>query len=166
MPNTLIKSFSKKSGKTEKEVENIWDNLKKEYQDNYPAIVGTLKKILGINESFREWLREAHNIKSVLSLYKTNFDKLNIYEFDDKISIDLIVAKEKNSGFGSKLMKDICNYADKENKIIILTPSDEFGSSKGDLIKFYKKFGFVENDGENKIFGIFEEMYRKPKSQK
>ena len=42
-------------------------------------------------------------------------------------------------------MKDLCTYADKSNKTIILTPSDEFGLS------------------EDKIFGIFEEMYRKPK---
>ena len=45
MPSTMIKNFSKKSGKTEEEVENIWNELKKEYPDNYERIVGTLKKI-------------------------------------------------------------------------------------------------------------------------
>ena len=30
MPSTMIKNFSKKSGKTEEEVENIWNELKKE----------------------------------------------------------------------------------------------------------------------------------------
>ena len=55
MPSTMIKNFSKKSGKSEEEVEKIWDKLKKEYPDNYEVIVGTLKKILKINENFREY---------------------------------------------------------------------------------------------------------------
>lgn len=116
--------------------------------------------------SFKEFITEKDDISIIKNKYKDLFSKINIYEFNDKISIDLIVVKDKNSGNGTALMKDICNYADKKNKIIILTPSDEFGTSKSALIKFYKKFGFVENDGDNKIFGIFEEMYRKPKSQK
>lgn len=163
MPNTMIKNFSDKSGKSENEVEKIWSDLKKQYGDDYQRIVGTLKKILKINESFSEFLRESNDLKSIISIYKEYFNKINIYEFNDKISIDLIVAKEKGTGKGTELMKALCEYADKNNKIIILTPSDEFGSSKSNLIKFYKKFGFIENKGSNKIFGIFEEMYRNPK---
>ena len=166
MPNTMIKNFSNKSGKSEEEVEKIWNGLKKEYPHDYQRIVGTLKKILKITESsnvFREYLREASGLSSIKIKYKNEFSKLNIYEFDDKISIDLIVAKEKNSGSGTKLMNDICSYADKEKKIIILSPSDEFGGNKKRLIEFYKRFGFVENKGKNKEFGIFESMYRNPK---
>ena len=167
MPSTMIKNFSKKSGKTEEEVENIWNELKKEYPDNYERIVGTLKKILKINENlnFREYLKENTNfISSIKKKYKEDFSKINIYEFEDKISIDLIVTKEKNTGAGSKLMQDICVYADKEKKTIILSPSDEFGGNKKRLIDFYKRFGFVENKGKNKEFLIFESMYRLPKS--
>lgn len=161
MPNTMIQNFSKKSGKSVQEIEKIWDELKKEYPNNYEIIVGTLKKILKINENFREYLRENTTfINSIKRKYINEFTKINIYEFDNKISIDLIVAKEKNTGAGSKLMNDICAYADKENKIIILSPSDEFGGSKKRLIVFYKRFGFVENKGKNKIFEIFESMYR------
>ena len=167
MPSTMIKNFSKKSGKSEQEVENIWNELKKEYPDNYERIVGTLKKLLKINENinFREYLKENTNfINSIKKKYKEDFSKINIYEFEDKISIDLIVAKEKNTGAGSKLMKDICDYADTGNKIIILSPSDEFGGNKKRLIDFYKRFGFVENKGKNKEFSIFESMYRLPRS--
>lgn len=165
MPSTMIKNFSKKSGKSEEEVEKTWDKLKKEYPDNYEVIVGTLKKILKINENFREYLRENTSfINSIKKKYKDEFSKINIYEFEDKISIDLIVAKEKNTGAGSKLMKDICDYADAGNKIIILSPSDEFGGNKKRLIDFYKRFGFVENKGKNKEFYIFESMYRLPRS--
>ena len=164
MPNTMIKNFSDKSGKSEKEVEKIWNDLQKQYPEDYQRIVGTLKKILQINESYREYLRENTNlIASIIKNYKEYFSKLNIYEFEDKISIDLIVAKEKNSGYGSKLMKDICDYADKQKKTIILSPSDEFGGNKKRLIEFYKRFGFVENKGKNKEFLIFESMYRLPK---
>lgn len=165
MPSTMIKNFSKKSGKPEQEVENIWNELKKEYPNNYEAIVGTLKKILKINENFREYLRENTSfINSIKKKYKDEFSKINIYEFDDKISIDLIVTKEKNTGAGTRLMQDICEYADKEKKTIILSPSDEFGGNKKRLIEFYKRFGFVENKGKNKEFSIFESMYRLPKS--
>ena len=62
MPNQIIKSFSKKSGKTETEVEKIWTDLKTEYGDNYEKITGALKKILKINENkfttFREFMTE------------------------------------------------------------------------------------------------------------
>ena len=46
MPNAVIQNFAKKSGKSEEEIEKIWDELKDQYNDNYEAIVGTLKKIL------------------------------------------------------------------------------------------------------------------------
>lgn len=58
--------------------------------------MGLLKKILKINENFREYLRENTTfINSIKKKYQSDFSKINIYEFDDKISIDLIVAKEK-----------------------------------------------------------------------
>ena len=60
-------------------------------------------------------------------------------------------------------MKDICEYADKSKKIIILSPSDDFGGNKKRLIEFYKRFEFVENKGKDKDFEIFESMYRLPK---
>ncbi len=166
MPNTMIQNFSKKSGKSPEEVERIWDELKKEYPNNYEYIAGTLKKILQINENnFREYLRENTNfITGIKKKYSEEFSKINIYEFEDKISIDLIIAKEKSTGAGTRLMQDICDYADKEKKTIILSPSSEFGGNKKRLIEFYKRFGFVENKGKNKEFLIFESMYRLPKS--
>lgn len=164
MPLTMIKNFSDKSGKSEEEVEKIWNNLKKEYPNNYQRIVGTLKKILKINETFREYLNENSTAMDKIKLkYKDAFSKINVYEFTDKMSIDLIIAKEKGSGNGTALMKELCQYADKAKKTMILTPSDEFGGNKKRLIEFYKRFGFVENKGKNKDFMIFESMYRLPR---
>jgi len=164
VPSTLINNFSKKSGKSIEEVEKIWDELNHQYPGDYERIVGTLKKILQINESFREYLRENTNFVNALKKkYPREFSKINIYEFEDKISIDLIVAREKNTGAGTRLMQEICDYADRQKKTVILSPSDEFGGNKKRLIEFYKRFGFVENKGKNKIFEIFESMYRLPK---
>jgi len=113
-----------------------------------------------IDESF---LIEELSFKEIKDKYKDDFSKINVYEYDDKISIDLIIAKEKNQGKGTALMTDICEYADNTNKTIVLSPSSEFGGNKRKLIDFYKRFDFVENKGKNKIFGIFESMYRLPK---
>lgn len=310
MPNNIIKSFADKSGKTENEVEKLWNELKAEYKDDYEKITGTLKKILKIDEASKgtyvarkiknaeslynhyknqgvdvvpmeelhctiayskkefkpelnsneieimydediypyleplgddgcivmkfkskemterwqdcidrgatydyekyiphitiainekdldlksirkpdfniilsdeyteeldlNWkdkltvndLLESTNIKSIKEKFKDYFKKINIYEYDDKVSIDLIISNEKNSGYGTKLMNEIVDYCDKTDKTIILTPSDEFGGNKKRLIEFYKRFGFLENKGKNKIFGIFESMYRLPKNK-
>lgn len=110
-------------------------------------------------------LLESTNIKSIKEKFKDYFKKINIYEYNDKVSIDLIITNEKNQGYGTKLMNEIIDYCDKTNKIIILTPSDEFGGNKKRLIEFYKRFGFLENKGKNKIFDIFESMYRLPKNK-
>ena len=58
MPNNIIKSFAQKSNKSEQEVEKIWDELKSKYGEDYQRIVGALKKILMINESFRDYLNQ------------------------------------------------------------------------------------------------------------
>lgn len=61
MPAKIIQSFADKSGKSEKEVENLWKKskliVKKEYPDVkedsdkfYEIIVGILKKMLKIDE--------------------------------------------------------------------------------------------------------------------
>lgn len=95
--------------------------------------------------------------------YKDELEKFNVYEYDNKISIDLIVVKSKENGTGTKIMEEIIKSADENKKICVLSPSSEFGGNKKRLIEFYKRFGFVENKGKNKEFGIFETMYRNPK---
>lgn len=115
--------------------------------------------------TFKQLLLESTTVKEIKNKYKDNLEKFNVYEFQDKISLDLIVVKDKNQGTGSKVLQELCDYADKYTKIIILTPSSDFGGNVKKLIEFYKRFGFVLNDGKNKIFGIFEKMYRLPKGK-
>jgi len=71
MPSSVVKSFADKSGKSVAEVEKIWDKLKAEYGDNYKAIVGSLKKILKLNESeskmtFKEYLTNLNESKEII----------------------------------------------------------------------------------------------------
>jgi cytidyltransferase-like protein len=59
-------------------------------------------------------------------------------------------------------MDMIVNYADDTNKIVHLTPTDEYGSDKKELINFYSRFGFVKNNGKNKDFRIKDTMIKYP----
>jgi translation initiation factor 2 alpha subunit (eIF-2alpha) len=115
MPLNLIKSFSKKSGKSVEEIEKIWDKLKKQYGENYEAIVGSLKKILNINEEtvsddiakdipplmntgkrimpFKDFIKKNKNQKtdiervmSYFNLSQFDIDNMSKEELDDLIS--------------------------------------------------------------------------------
>jgi len=61
-------------------------------------------------------------------------------------------------------MGDIIDYADKNNMIVTLTASGSYGSAKGRLISFYKRFGFVPNKGRNKDFRFQDTLIREPKT--
>ena len=75
----------------------------------------------------------------------------------------IAVPKElRNTGIGSKVMKDLIDKADKEGAIIALTPDNTYGGSKTRLTQFYKRFGFVPNKGRNKDFNYRETMIRYP----
>jgi GNAT superfamily N-acetyltransferase len=81
------------------------------------------------------------------------------------IYLALIVVNEEDqySGYGTGFMEDLCEWADSRGKIITLTPDDDFGaSSVSRLVKFYKRFGFVENKGKNTDFTHKQYMHRKP----
>lgn len=75
----------------------------------------------------------------------------------------IIVPKDKReSGLGTSALRSLVEYADRTGQRIALSPSADFGGNKNRLIKFYKKFGFVENKGRNKDFAISETMIREP----
>jgi mannose-6-phosphate isomerase-like protein (cupin superfamily)/predicted GNAT family acetyltransferase len=78
----------------------------------------------------------------------------DIYEFGDYIELSKVVVPKENrgSGIGSKFMNDLIKYAKANNKDIFLTPSSDFGGSKGRLIQFYKGFGFKPNKGRDRDF--------------
>lgn len=73
----------------------------------------------------------------------------------------------RKAGVGSAVMKDICHWADSNHLQIVLSPAkknDNMGTtSTGRLVKFYRRFGFVLNNGRHKDFTLSESMYRQPK---
>ena len=75
------------------------------------------------------------------------------------------VPKEKRrQGIAKNVIKEITDWADKTGNIIALTPTDEFGTPKRILERFYERNGFVSNSGKNKDFSISETMYRSPRT--
>ena len=105
------------------------------------------------------------------SMLKTKYPhaKINVFDSRGDLKLDsIIIPKEKQGrGMGSQILNDIVSFADITNKRVILTPGqkdDKHGTtSRGRLVKFYKKFGFVENKGKD--YSISESMFRTPKSK-
>jgi GNAT superfamily N-acetyltransferase len=90
---------------------------------------------------------------------------LDIYENKTSLVLSRIIVKDefRGTGIGSKVMEDLINYADKNNQILALTPSGDFGGNKNRLIQFYKSFGFKHNKGQYKHFGFRDSMIRYPR---
>jgi GNAT superfamily N-acetyltransferase len=104
-------------------------------------------------------------------------ERLGLKSFHVYISHDtdlklnsLIVAKDQQkSGKGTSAMEELIDFADRHGKRITLSPglpNDQMGTtSRSRLVKFYKRFGFVENKGRNKDFAISDGMYREPRKK-
>jgi GNAT superfamily N-acetyltransferase len=93
---------------------------------------------------------------------------LEVYETDHRKTMTLskiIIPKDqRNQGAGTAILNDLTAYADTIGYYIILTPSNSFGGNKTRLVKFYRRFGFIPNQGRKKDFRFSESMYRKPKN--
>jgi GNAT superfamily N-acetyltransferase len=103
--------------------------------------------------------------KELLDLYSEEIEKLNLYETSQgtiEINVLKIFSRFRNQGVASNILQRIVDYADSKNKIVHLTPTDEFGSDKKKLEEFYQRFGFVKNSGKNKDFTIKDSMLRYP----
>ena len=88
--------------------------------------------------------------------------ELDIYEYPSYLELRrIVVPKEKRGqGIGLKVMQDLIKAAQSNNKDIFVTPSSDFGGSKGRLIQFYKSLGFKDNKGKNRDFRSRESMVR------
>lgn len=101
------------------------------------------------------------------SKYRQYIEDLYFY-YDDKnnsIFISDIYMKQqfKGRGWGTKIMNDICQFADNKKLAIALIPATDSikSNSINRLIRFYKKFGFVENNGNTNFDDM--SMFRQPK---
>ncbi len=96
---------------------------------------------------------------------------LNLFETrkgDLKLDTIIVDQESRKSGVGTNALTQIIDFADQNGRTVQLTPAvaDDFQgtTSRARLVKFYKRFGFVENKGRNKDFEISESMYRLPQS--
>jgi len=113
----------------------------------------SLPEFDNINESFAQKL-EAEFPGLDLDLYDTKSGYI--------LSKIALPKEQQNAGIGTEVMQRIVDMADQEGKRIALTPDTAFGGSKGRLIDFYKRFGFVPNKGRNKTFDFRETLVRYP----
>ena len=112
----------------------------------------------------------AEDISAFSNLIKEKYEleSFFVYEKDDLITLGMLEVPKANrkQGVGTAVMNELINYADENRKRIWLTPGlpdDRKGTtSRGRLVKFYKRFGFVENKGRNKDFTLTVGMYRLP----
>lgn len=85
---------------------------------------------------------------------------VDVYAFDGYLRLSSIMSIDKGKGKASEIMKMVCDIADEFDVTIVLTPQP-FGSNKKEiltkqqLIKWYKKYGFVKYH--------IEDMKRNPK---
>ena len=98
----------------------------------------------------------------LLSRYEKCLKELDIYENNTSLILSRIIINEecRNEGVGTKVMKDLIDYADSNGQIVTLTPSRDFGSSVNRLTQFYKRFDFKMNKGSNKNFEFKDTMIR------
>ncbi len=82
------------------------------------------------------------------------------------IELGNIIVNNKKQGTGTSVLMELCKFADYYNARIILTPGlkdpNHGTTSRNRLVRFYKRFGFVENKGQNKDFRIRAGMIRNP----
>lgn len=76
----------------------------------------------------------------------------------------------RNTGIGSRVLEDTVSWADQNNIWLTLSVAEKSkggATSRSRLVKFYKRFGFIENKGRNTDFAIskYADMYRKPKAK-
>ncbi|MCZ4284533.1 hypothetical protein O4H29_06760 [Marinobacter salarius] len=89
----------------------------------------------------------------------------SIRERNSVITVDKIVVPEgmRGDGRGTEAMKLLLDYADRTGQTVALSPSTDFGGRKFRLKRFYRRLGFVENQGGSRNFEISESMLREPK---
>lgn len=113
MPNNIIISFAKETGKSEKEVEKLWDKaksiVKKEYSDIddksddfFKLVVGILKTMLNMKESAL-----ASITTSTLGGKTDGVADPDSYKFKNKICPDEKIRLRKKLKMKKKLNKKV-----------------------------------------------------------
>jgi GNAT superfamily N-acetyltransferase len=86
---------------------------------------------------------------------------------DPPLRLDFFVVGkgDRKQGRGTRAMQDLTRFADALGWKTILSPEPiprQGTTSRDRLVRFYKRFGFVENRDRNKDFRFMEGMWREP----
>lgn len=103
-------------------------------------------------------------VENLMNEIESRYSSVDLFIYYSKLSHTIILSKiiidkkDRSKGIGTKVINEICDFADKQNLRIALTPSSDFGGSKSRLIQFYKSFGFKNYKG----YEFRERMIRLP----
>lgn len=125
----------------------------------------SMRSLIDLVESTLDLSSDTSTLVSKLTSENEVNLSLSYSRNSNSLTINKIIVPDdsRNKGVGSKVTKEICDFADSKGVKITLTPSSDFGGKVSKLIAFYSKFGFVQNKGRNKDFEISDAMYRLPK---
>lgn len=159
-----LKSVMDNPNATDQEISEAYAEAQKNgfYSEAMKAAEGKLDRKAQVkyklDEDFSGKVKDDLGLKQ-FRVFETSRGDLKL----DMIEVD---KSSRKQGIGSEAMRRLIEYADKQGKRVILTVGqrdDGSGTtSRGRLVNFYKRFGFVENKGRNKDFTISEGMYRAP----
>lgn len=124
-------------------------------------------------DGFRRALRGKHEGVRI-DVFGSTIDSGSLRGGPDRVlSVGMLIVPtgERGRGVGSRVMEAITDYADDHGAIVTLTPDEpaqtlsDLGRKryKARLVRWYKRFGFVENKGRLKDFRFRESMYRLPR---
>jgi len=117
--------------------------------------------------------KEARPPREVLdkidNAYGRKYPGTNVDVSHDKNSGDLrinqlfVPPNQQGKGIGTRVMKGLTRYADKQKKRMTLTQDPDPGK-KAKLAKFYKSHGFQKNSGKKRDFSTRDTDIRNPQT--
>jgi hypothetical protein len=82
------------------------------------------------------------------------------------LELTWIIVQDRKQGVGTAIMRELCEFADRHAAEITLKPASRNDyaatTSRGRLIRFYKRFGFAKDKGKPDHFVFITTMSRKP----
>jgi GNAT superfamily N-acetyltransferase len=82
------------------------------------------------------------------------------------IELTWIIVNDRKRGVGTAIMRELCDFADRNAAEISLKPASKVDyaatTSRGRLVRFYKRFGFVVEKAKPPEFTITPIMIRQP----
>lgn len=139
---------------------------------NYVVFDDKLVEIKEFDQPLRGELADADvqafaaQTKQQIGLDLEQFEVLLDSQGNLKLHTLIVDRASQRTGIGTEAMQALVRFADEHGKRIVLSPaqpSDQLGTtSRSRLVKFYRRFGFIENTGRRADPSVSESMYREP----